>query len=634
MDQRFGFKDFVLLMLIVALLVSVWLAMKQYDRQWDQLQQIQATQKDQATELKHLSQLLSDGKGHASADLAEQLRQLREQMAAAQTQPAAPEGISKDQAYQEAFARIFAPRKNADFSAGDWYVDAFGAAVGKLTPLVSTDAYGSLIQGYVQESLASRDPETLEWKPLIAKSWTISDDGLVMTFTLRDDVRFSDGSPLNARDVEFTYHWIMNPKVAAPRDRAYYDKLASVEASDDYHVTFKLKEPYFQGFELAGGMSIFSARYYSQFTEDKFNDSPGLLFGSGPYKLSMDPKEWRPGSGRIELVRNDKYWGAAPAFDRIVYREITDETARLVAFRNGEIDVYNPQPDQYVKLKNDAQLRAEKDLHEYESVAGGYRYVAWNQMRNGKPTFFVDARVRRAMTMLTDRAAMCRQLMVGLATVSSGPFHRLSPQSDPNIQPRPFDPDAAKKLLKEAGYEDRDGDGVIESSDGTPFRFKLIYPSSSTNYQQMAFALKDSYARAGIMLEPDPLEWTIMLQRIDQRDFDAMTLGWTSGVENDPFQIFHSSQIGDGGDNYIAYRNPELDKLIDKARVEMNTDKRMELWHAVHRILHEDQPYTFLWTSKAVIFVDKRMHNVQQLKLGLNSREEWYVPRALQKWGR
>ena len=605
MENRFGFKELVLSVLMICIIIVLLLAMKQNDRQWDELRSIVRGLDDQATELKRMNQLLS--KGVRVAD-----------------------GGDTGNASTDPFERRRAAMAMPDYAPGDWYIDAFAVAVGKLTPLVSSDVYQSQIQSFVIESLATRDPVSLEWKPWIAKSWDISDDGLTITMHLRDDVRFSDGVGLTADDIVFSYEWIMNPKVASPRTRAYFDKVKSVEKDGDYIVIFQLEEPYFKGFEICATIDILAEHYYSQFTEDQFNEIPGLLFGTGPYKLPMDPAEWQPGEGKIELVRNDRYWGVAPAYDKIVYQEIGDATARLVTFRNGETDRFNPTPEQYVLLKKDEQLKREKKLYEFETVTGGYRYIAWNQSLDDKPTRFADRRVRQALTMLTDRQEMCRTLQVGLATPNSGPFHRLGPQANPDVKPWPYDPKRAKALLQEAGFEDRDDDGIVEGPDGAPFQFKLIYPAKSVNYQQMAFYLKDAYARAGIVLEPDPLEWTIMIQRIDQRKFEAMTLGWSGTIEGDPNQIFHSNAIGDGGDNYVHYSNPELDKLVDEARVMMDEEKRMALWRHVHSILHEDQPYTFLWTQRAVVFVDKRIQNVQRVNLGLNDVTEWYVPLSMQ----
>ena len=611
MDSRFGFKDGVICLLLVAILVSLWLKGIQYDRQWDQLRQIKLAVQSQKDELAKLAGRLTSGQSMATRGQA--------QVTTGQDDP---------------FARVRAPMKNKDYATGDWVIYPFAQTVSKLTPLISSDIYQSVIAEHVMESLAVRDPQTLVWKPMLAASWTVSEDGLTITFKLRDNVTFSDGEPFTSADIVFSYNWIMNPKVAAPRDRAYYDKVQSVTANGPYEVTFVLAEPYFQGFDICAGMTILAQHFYSQFTEAQFNESTGLLFGTGPYKLSVDPITWKPGEGKIELIRNEKYWGVAPALDRVIYREILDDNARLVAFRNGELDRYGPTPQQYVALKKDKQLNADKNVFEFETISGGYRYIAWNQMLEGQPTVFADKRVRQAMTMLTNRQQMAKNLMVGLATPCSGPFHRLGKQANPEVKLWPYAPDRAIALLKQAGYEDRDGDGVIESDEGKPFTFKLIYPASSENYKQMAFYLKDAYARAGIAMQPDPLEWSIMIQRINQRQFDAMTLGWSGSIEGDPKQIFHSDMIADGGDNYTHYINKELDRLIDKARVTMDEKARMKLWHQVHSILHEDQPYTFLWTTRAVLYMDKRLQNVLRVKTGLNSLEEWYVPRALQRWGR
>jgi len=615
MNNRFGFRDFITAGLMITLIVVCILAMVQYDRQFDKVQAIEGQLREQGGTLRELARTIeqgvrvtgSTGNGGTPTGSAQPLPPNQQRIVAAQEMP--------------------------DYAQGDWYVTAFGVEVGKTTPYISGDVYASLVNDYIFETLLTRDPVTLDLVPRLAESWEVSDDGLLIIFRLREDVTFSDGEPFTAQDVVFTYNWVMNEDVAAPRVRSYLDKIEQVTALGTHQVAFRLKEYYFQAVEICGGLEILAEHYYSQFSPDEYNKLPGLSFGSGPYKLRGDPRTWAPGSDRIELVRNEEYWGAWPAFDRIVFRIITDPTAQLVAFRNGEIDAYSPRPEQYVKVKSDAQLLKKANLYEYETVTGGYRYLGWNQKRGGKPTPFADRRVRQAMTLLTNREELARTLMVGLATPNSGPFHRLGNQANPDIEPWPYNPDAAIALLKEAGYEDRDGDGVIESEAGVPFEFRMIYPSSSPNYRDMAAYLRDAYKRAGISMEPDPLEWTIMLQRMDARDFDAMTLGWGGTIESDPNQIFHSRSIGDGGDNYVSYVNEEVDQLIDQARVTQDPDERNALWGQVHTLLHEDQPYTFLWTSRAVRFVDKRIRNVQLLKLGLSSENEWFVPVQEQRYG-
>ena len=147
--------------------------------------------------------------------------------------------------------------------------------------------------------------------------------------------------------------------------------------------------------------------------------------------------------------------------------------------------------------------------------------------------------------------------------------------------------------------------------------------------------LKDLYARAGIQLEPFPQEFPVLLEALDKKDFDAATLGWTSGIETDIYQMFHSSQTKDKGDNFIGYKNAQLDQLIEQARSTVADDKRMPLWQQAERILHEDQPYTFLMRRKSLAFLDKRIHNLEMTKLGLNWGNlpvETYVPSVQQKY--
>jgi len=625
MESKFTIKDLFLFAVLLAILVSIWFAMVQFDRQWNDvktikddlqtqgLEQVEMHRKVQQIQAR-LSQLTTSGMaiGPANGD-----------------QPQQTDVVLNDAEY---FYRLHAAREKEDFAHGDWFVDAFGQTVGKLTPLIATDAYARVISGYVLEPLIKRDPETFEWRPWIAKSWQVADDGLSVSFTLREDITFSDGEPLTSEDVVYTYDLIMNPDINAPALRSYYDNFESVGTDGPHRVVFHMKRPYFKTLEFTGGLTVLPKHFYEQFTPEQFNEMPGLLVGSGPYKLRGDPKQWQSGTGKIELVRNDRYWGPRPSFDRLVFREIPDETAELTSFRNREIDQYGITPEKYEQLSKDEDLLEQADLYVYEAPNFGYRYLGWNQKRKGQPTPFADKRVRQAMTLLTNRQEMAEQLMAGLAAVATGPFHHLGTQADPDIKPWPFDPDRARELLADAGWIDRDGDGVLENAEGQPFRFKLIYPAQSTNYQQMAFYLKDAYARAGILLEPDPTEWNTMLQRIDERDFDAITLGWTGNIEGDPKQIFHSDSMKAGGSNYISYSNPKLDDLIEEARITLDKDKRLAMWHEAHQLLHEDQPYTFLFFSKSPIFVDKRIRNVIITRSGMNDRVEMYVPQAQQLW--
>jgi peptide/nickel transport system substrate-binding protein len=636
MEHRFGVKDFFLFLLITILIVSVWLAMKQYDRQLIVLQALQSNAQEQTGELARMRRTLEENAGTleriaAGGLIAPATNPTDAATRGAQVQPAA----TADQG--DPFAPIKEARKNPDYARGDWLISNFGTTVNRLTPLVAGDLYSVIVQNRIFETLGYRDPNTLKFVPLLARSWQVSADGLKITFQLRRGVVFSDGAPLTADDVVFSYQWAMNPKVNAPRVRAYLNKITSVDKTGDYEVVFHFKEPYYESLALAAEMYVLPRHFYSQFAEEAFNQAPGLLLGSGPYRV-RDPKGWRPGQ-QIELVRNERYWGEPGPFNKLVYLEVEEDAAELTMFQNGELDIYGvPDPAQYLELLKNPAVTSRAQNYETESLLSGYSFIAWNQVKGGKPTRWADKRVRQAMTLLADRDRICKEIFLGFAQPQPGPFARLSPASDPTVKPLPYDSDKAKALLKEAGFEDRNGDGVIESADGEPFRFKLTTARGSPVIERLMLMLKDSYAKAGIVMELDPVDWPILQKKCDSHDFDGISLGWATDVESDLYQIFHSSQIDNQGDNWMSYRNPELDKLVEQARSTIDDARRFELWHQCHRIIADDQPYTFLTSRRGTSFMDKRIHNVQKSKLGLNYNSRsampypWYVPKAMQKY--
>ncbi|MCC7348976.1 MAG: hypothetical protein IT446_00270 [Phycisphaerales bacterium] len=650
MDNRFGFKDLILMVLLVVLIAMVGLAMVQYDRQWQVMQDSRKAQSEQTRELIAIRNLMERGNFAAGSGSSRPAGGPAERFES--TDPENP------------FHAIQQARQQPDFARGDWLTENFSVKVPKLTPLLSSDVYAAITQSRVLESLVYRDPDTLQYIPLLAKSWQIKDNSaaweaagrerrdkgmtkeqidadltmppaIEITFQLREDVQFSDGQPMTADDVVFTYDWLNNKEVDAARARTGYTLCRGVRKTGPLEVVFQWREPYFEAFANSAGLTVLPKHFYGQYTPAQFNQTVGLLMGTGPYRLDS-PTDWRPGKPII-LLRNERYWGVVPTFNRVVYLEVEEEAAAMTMFLNGEFDLFGAQPDQYKQMKDDPQVRDRTNFFRYYSMTGGYSYIAWNEKRAGNPTPFADARIRRAMTMLINRQGLIDSIYQGFGKVATGPFSIGSRQIDPAIAPLPNDIAQAKALLKECGYEDRDHDGVVEDPSGHPLTFKLIYPNKSPVYDKIALYIKDDLARGGVNLQPDPTEWSIMLKRLDSRDFDAISLGWTGGVETDIFQMFHSSQIEGGGDNFISYANPALDAAIDAARRTVDESARMKLWQECHRILHQDQPYTFLANREALVFIDKRIHNVRRSRISLNYVETdsmpipWYVPMDLQK---
>lgn len=633
MKRNFTTKDFLLFAILLLIIILIVLAMYQVDRQWTKLTAMERALSEQTKDISSL-------RGSLSA--------MQKKLASASFQNAGKNTVANNPANKtdevnnatspsRAFKRAWEATQQEDYAQGDWSVNALGSNLKTITPLISSDADASDIQSYILEPLMTRDPDTLEWTGLIAKDWTISEDGLVITFRLRNDVYFSDGEELDSSDVVFTYNFMMDEKIQAPRQRAYYEKIKSVEAKGPYEVVFTYKEPYFEALELAGTMQVFPEHFYKEYLETptEFNESKGILMGSGPYQLA-DPKGWTPDQGNVELIRNHRYWGdVKPSFDRILWRVIQNASARLTTYRNSDIDAYGARPVEYEKLKKDKQIMDKSQNFEYMNPVASYSYLGWNQEKEGKPTIFADKRVRQAMTYLTDRDRISEDIYLGYAETAISPFSPRSKQHDKSLKPREYNLQKARALLKEVGYEDRDGNGLLEDKDGNPFEFKLTYFQDNEDTKRMVLLLKDLYAKAGVKLIPNPQEWPVMLEMLNKKNFEVITLAWTSGIETDIFQMFHGSQTKTNGDNFIHYKNPELDKIIDEARSTVDTEKRMPLWQQAERIMYEDQPYTFLFRRKTLAFIDKRIHNVKLTKLGLNIGRlpmEQYVPKVLQKY--
>ena len=506
--------------------------------------------------------------------------------------------------------------------AGDWLVWRIGAEPATLNPITRKDVYATwVVSGNIFESFLEYDLDKVRLKPLLAESYEVSDDGLEISFRIRDDVHFSDGHPIGVDDVIFSYETIINPKIDAHNLANYYKDVDRVVRISDREVKFIMKRTYFKALEFLGGMDILPKHIYEFSDPADFNKHRSDPVGSGPYVF----EKWNVGR-EIVLRRNEQYWGRKPKLKKIVFRIITNEVAALQALRSGQIDFIRPEPEQFAELRNDQEFKNKYYCLLYWDPGVGYRYVGWNQ----DTPFFKDRRVRLAMTHIVNRKKIIQYLLKGLGREVTGPFYILGKQNNPNIEPWLYDPQQAKQLLGEAGWIDTDGDG-IRDKDGIPLRFKLMIVSQVPFHERLAKLLKDEAAKIGIEIVPDPYEWSIFVERLNTRSFEATTLAWGGVVESDPYQIWHSSQIVGRGSNRIGFADAEADAIIEEARRTLDENKRNKLYHRFHQILHEQQPYTFLLTRPWLYFLDKRFENVKIHKLGLDPLE-WYVPKAKQKY--
>jgi peptide/nickel transport system substrate-binding protein len=622
MRNGFGFKDLVMLVLLLAVALSVWLSMVQRDRQWELLQKV-------------------DGR---IADLEKRIQQIRVAPAAAATTTAA---APRDDAWARPGVKIERwsapaaasdPAKLPGYGEGGEFTELFEAQPAKLTPYIGSDVYQTRVMDRVCEGLGTFDPTTLKMVGRLADGWQIDPDGLWIRAHINPLAHFSDGQPVTAEDVRWTYlDFINNPLIEAERTRSTQDNLKDVKVIDDHTVEFVFKEPLFTNILIAFGDPILPKHYYAKFEPSQVNQATGMLMGSGQFRLERLPKgpddlasQWTPGQD-VVLVRNEQYWAAPAPLAGMRFRTIKDDLGRLVAYRNGEGSMMLPTSPQFNKLmKDEPQFEKGSYMLKWTNMRCGYSFIAWQcGPRNGKATPFADKRVRKAMTMLLDRERMIRDIWDGIGIVSKGPMNPESPASDPSVAPLPFDPEKAKALLAEAGWKDRDGDGILENEKGDKFTFEYTYATGGEIGERIARFTKDSYGKAGIVMTTRPVDWSRYQELLKLRDFDAITMGWGANApESDPRQIWHSESIKEGGDNFTQWNSPTCDALIEKGRRTMNEADRMLVWRQFEACVAEDQPYTFVRVTPWLRLVKRDFGNVNTYKTGLEPQEFFKVSAA------
>lgn len=626
MQNKFGLKDFILLVLVLIIGVSLWLSMVQNDRKWVELQRAMNRMEEINSQLVNIDRRLERGVA----------------MAAPSGGTASAGGPTSSNFKDESWARPGAPiqwfqnfahahsaQAQPGFREGGEFTEIFEAQMNKITAILGEDSYSRRVMDVVCDTLAEYNRETLKLQGTLADAWQLDPKGLWLRVRLREGVRFSDGKPVTAEDVRYTFHdFIMNPQLETESLRSIMRRIAKVEPISERVVEFTFTEADAFNLQNAVGFYILPKHFYSQFTPSQINQSTGLLMGSGPMKLrDLDPQnQWTPGTD-IVLVRNDQYWGPRPALAGMRFKSITDELARLTAYRNGEGDMILPTAPQFVKITSE-EKDWDKSNHslKWTNMRSGYSFIAWQcGERNGKLTPFHDRRVRLAMTHLLDRKAMIRDIWAGIGELGIAD-RSYGPTAPPGVEPWPYDPEKGKALLAEAGWKDRNGDGILEDEKGQEFTFEFTRSSGGQIAERIGKFVVDQYARAGIRVTQRAVDWSQFDQILKTRDFDALTMAWSaSAPESDPTQIWSSASIENQGHNFIQWRHPEQDKLINAIRAELDAEKRIVLFQQFNRLLHEEQPYTFVRVPPWLRFVKKDFGNVRAYPAGIDPVEFFQV---------
>ena len=526
---------------------------------------------------------------------------------------------------------------------GDRIIFASGADAGNLNPVTSSDAAVSTFWSFAMDSLAEpdwNDPNL--YKPMLAESWSLSDDKLVWNIKLRRGILWHDFTdpvtkkewrnvPVTAKDFKFYLDVIKDETVDAVPLRGYFADIDRIDVINDYEFNVVWKKKYFLSKDITLGLSPLAKHLYDpdgKFSGAKFNDDTErnrMIIGCGPYQFLR----WEVGK-RVLFKRFEKYYGKRlgimPPIRQISFDIYKHPGSRLQALEAKEIDTLNLTPEQWINNTSSSAFGENGFLRKITYPARAYNYIGLNQENE----LFQDRRVRQALSHLVDRKRILKDVYYGLARAVSGPFFPDSPACDKSIAPYEFSVEKASKLLAEAGWRDTDGDGILDKN-GKPFRFTILNPNVNTTYQKILPILKEDMAKAGILMEALSLEWSVVLERLDKRHFDACMIAWTSGMRPDPYQLWHSATAGQpASSNFISFRNKEADKLIEAIRVEFDDEARTKLYHAFHKLIHDEAPYLFLFSPYNLNALNKRYQNVRIFPGGYPEKILW-TPKTEQR---
>ncbi|MBE9581455.1 MAG: peptide ABC transporter substrate-binding protein [Proteobacteria bacterium] len=426
----------------------------------------------------------------------------------------------------------------------------------------------------------------------------------VVVFHLRQGVRFHDGHLFDANDVKFTFEAIMNPKNLSPRI-ADYEPVKQVDVVDPLTVRIVYKRLYSPALGT-WGMGVLPEHLLNDETMKK----EALRLGKDPEEFSMRQssfgrhpigcgpfvfREWKSDQ-YIFLERFEDYWDGAPNYERYTCRIVPDLLTQEMEFYAGTVDSYSVQPHQVQRLREDPKYQS------FSGLSFGYTYIGYNMRREP----FNDSRVRRALGMAIDVKKIIDYVLYGQGERITGPFVKQTAHYNQRIEPLPYDPEGALRLLEHAGWT-RNQDGWLEKN-GKKLQFTLITNHGNDLRKAVLAIAQDAWKKIGIYVRTDVLEWSVFIQeRVDKTDFDAIVLGWRMGIEPDLYQIWHSSQTNPHQLNFVGFKDQKADDLIIKTRQEYDYDKQVEYCHQLHEIIAREQPYTFLYAGKWTAVLDKRI---------------------------
>jgi peptide/nickel transport system substrate-binding protein len=490
-----------------------------------------------------------------------------------------------------------APAAPKPTKGGTFTEASFGEAV-SLQPLITQDTSSSGYQGNLYAGLWRYNPETLDFEGVLYDGKPeLSADGKTLTWKLKKNLKWSDGTPITSKDIIFTWQKMMDTAVKYPYRQLKQNAFTDVSAPDDYTVVYTLKTPGFcPAINDSGMPGPLPKHIYEKLdiNQNDYDKKPTVF--SGLYFF----KEWMKDDHATFSPPNPGFPRGEAYINADTVRIVKDNTVATQMFKTQEVDVVGPNAidfDEVSKLPFAQAFR-------YYSASASWVYIGFNV----RQPILQDKRVRQAITSALNRDEMIKTIRLGYAKPQYSTYASSSWAYTDDLPKWPYDPAKAKQLLKDAGWTPG-ADGILQK-DGKPFKVRLFYNAGNNEREKIAIISQQFLKEVGIQAEVISEEWNAYLNRVNTtRDLDMYIIGWSAGIEPNGFGNIWKS---DGGQNATGYNNPEIDKLYNEAAnvPGCKLEDRKKVYAKIQQILAEDQPYVFLWTNENLVVYNKRILNL------------------------
>ena len=481
------------------------------------------------------------------------------------------------------------PKAQAD-DAGKTFTFAIGGDPGNMVNVVTTtDRWGSMVVKTLYSPLWMYNEDGVNY--FLAESYDVSDDALTVTAHLREGVTWSDGQPLTADDVAFTFNTIANEPAASAYVNLNYGEQGVVQATatDDLTVEFAFPFVKANAVEMLSGIFVMAKHVYEGTTDFGSSELNAQPVGTGPFTLA----DYQAGS-YIQLAARPDYFLGTPKVDSVVYRIVTNENTAMQAIQAGDVDAWVATPAEVEQMDLDA---SGLELHAYDE--GRIAYMMINALR------VPDQRVRQAFLFALDKQE------IATASMLSGEYYvdawtflpPTSPWATEDVEKYERDLDKARSLLEEAGQPSPS--------------FTIAYASDDTLQQTAAVLMQEQAAEAGINVELVGVEANALWQAImdpDNNPYDMYYTGYIRGIDPDTFSDLFVS-LSRSTKNFMYYESPELDDLFDEGRAETDEAKRHEIYDEAQRKVQELACFYPMYSNKRLLLANKRVSGIDEAGL-------------------